>query len=863
MANDESSCSNMGCGLFLVGLGLCYLFKTFPIMMTMITFIIISLIILYFIKKNEAEEKEKERKNYSIKLYREYPLFFKAYYYQHVSRKSFKEADIENDVANLNNIFTRIDDPVAKKWNEDLIELQKLDNADHTYLQSLVSEMNLLSRNRTKRLGDKLIFALTYDDIEKLSSKSVDQWLAEKKEKELYEVFNQRYNQFLPSFLAYHSELKTKKQIMEAEQMLLEFIQKNKQRFTYVSWKKNQSAFTLKTASSAESFFHGSHRLLRNIVIKGVGDNEDYIDESISVAQIALKEYSDVATEEQSKADLDNHEWVKNLSLCKVSYSASLLNTLIKFIKSNSKDKEKESIVVIVKENFLGWDKNTVQYHYQQLTAMLDEFETCDVSTFREKIQQSNYKIAYVVDLISDEDQVSNICEQMLSPYVENMPNVVYISLVRELTDEEIEDRIEEERQRRKKLLRYDTIVDSMENGFSVWSAMNPHSDKEDVVNSEEDIQNLELAISGDDMLPYCSFYNALGMRIGGLIEKWTENGAESFFTPINDISKLREDGWQKGTSLAAEMGNGSTYRTIYICGLSAEIKEEIQRQEEQPFSSSPKLGSMLREILSILKLPLDYPWIVLRGNSKTLCIIVKSGDKNDKSIETSIGLLNKKYIEQKQKLFASDEFSAPFAYMIVQWNGTQILPPSQYRKGERRSQFLNIGIPLSEPKEVSITQVDELMYEFCSKIEYKSFVYNGRVLYLAIPKKIKNVNDNMVERVVTFSDSNLWVEKSDSSGANIVKGIRYALGLDGNTKDATKALHYFNLANNGLASYNIASLIAAGVLPGRKSSVNLYLTTAVATTKFKWSYMNVIKNNAKYTFRQDSLNDDENILPI
>lgn len=852
MTNDESSCSNMGCGLILVIGGLYYLYTTFPIMMTIITAIIIALIVYYFIRKNEAERKEEERKNYSLKMFREYPFFFKAYYYQHVSKKSFKAADIANDLANLNNIFGHIDDSMAKKWNEDLIEVQKLDSADHIYLQSLISGMNLLSSNRFKRLGDKLIFALPFDAVEKLTSKSVEQWLDEKKDNELYEAFKQKYIQFLPSFLACHPELKSKKHIMEAEQMLLDFIEKNKQKIAYNSWKQNQSIFTQKTSALAGSIFQGSHRLLRDVVIKGVGDNEDYVDESISVAQIALQEYSDVATEEQSKADLDNHEWVKNLSLCKASYNTSILNNLVKFIKSTPKDKEHESIVVIVKENFLGWDKETVQYHYQQITNLLDEFDICDVSNFREKIQQPNYKNAYVIDLISDEEQVSNICEQMMSPYVENMPNVVYVSLARELTDEEIDERIEVERQRRKKLLRYDTIVDSMENGFTIWSVMNPHSDKEDVVNSEEDIQKLELGISDDDMLPYCSYYKALGMRIGGLIEKWTENGAESFFAPINDISKLRVGGWQRDMSLAAEMGNGSTYRTIYICGLSPEIKEEIQRQDEEPFSSTPKLGSMLREILSALKLPLDYPWIILRGNSKTLCIIVKSGDKDDMSIETSLGLVNAKHIEQKQRLFASDEDSAPFAYMIVQWNGTQVLPPSQYRKGEKRCQFLNLGIPSTEPIEVPLTQIDELMYSFCSKIEYKSFVYNGRVLYLAVPKKIKELNDNSIERIVTFSDSNSWVEKSDSAGANIVKGIKYAFGLDGYTVNPTKALHHFNLANTGIASYNIASLIAAGVLPGRKSSVNLYLTLATASTTHKWSYVNVIKNNAKFTFRQD-----------
>ena len=87
MTNDESSCSNMGCGLILVIGGLYYLYTTFPIMMTIITAIIIALIVYYFIRKNEAERKEEERKNYSLKMFREYPLFFKAYYYQHVSKQ--------------------------------------------------------------------------------------------------------------------------------------------------------------------------------------------------------------------------------------------------------------------------------------------------------------------------------------------------------------------------------------------------------------------------------------------------------------------------------------------------------------------------------------------------------------------------------------------------------------------------------------------------------------------------------------------------------------------------------------------------------------------------------------------------------
>lgn len=857
MANNESSCTSMGCSmLFLFGI-LYYLFTSFPILMTVVTVVIIASCVVVFIMNKENKKKEEERKNYSLNVYRTYPLFFKAYYYQHVSKKPLKEEDITSNLPHLNSVFNLVSDSQARKWNENIIELQKLDKADHEYFLSLIRGLDVLSGKKLKRLNESVVFALPYEATEKLMTKSVSQWLAEKKEKEQFEEYKRKYDQFLPSFLSAHPELKTRKEILSSETLLLDYINKHKQKLAYLRWKRSQLTLNETAESSAQTLLNGNHYIPRQIPIKGIGDTEEVVDDDILISQIAMVEYSDVATKEQSKADLDNHEWVKNLSLCKANYKKDLLKAVVDFIKACSNGKKKESLVVIVKENFLGWDDETVLYHYQQFTSMLYGIDYCEVFDFRNKVKTAKYKTAFIVDLISDEDQVYNISELLLSPYDEILPNLIYISLARELTDEEIKERIEIERQRKQKLLRYDIIADQMENGLSVWSALHPESDRESIVNSEDEIQKIELSVAKDNYETYCSYFKALGMQAGCYTEKLidTEEETGTGLTPITETSIQSMNLWSEDMALGVNMGKETTFRSICICGLSSTIKAEIKKREENLFSFSPNLDNLLRSMLSILNLPLNYPWIIIEGNGNNLYIIIKSGDKNDKSIETSIGLVNAKFVEQRKSLFLKEEEKAPFDSLIVRWNSIQTMPPSFPQDKEKCYKFLSAGIPSTEPAKVSTTSIDELMYSFCSKIEYKSFVYNGRLLYLACLRKIKTLNVNSFESTVTFTDAKSWIESSVSTGANIEKGINYALGLNGYVQSSTKALQCLKAANTDVASYNIASLIAAGVIPGSRTSVRLYLSSV----KGKMSHVNVINNNAKYTFKQDSWQSNKN----
>lgn len=848
MANNESSCTAMGCtSIFVIGI-MYTLFTAYPILMTILcSMIVVAAIIGYLTYRSNKKEEEAKRLR-ALNLYSKYPLFFKAFYFQNVSKKKFEYKDISDNLKDLNSKLESITDYQAEKWNNDIELLEDLDKVDHKYFITIVQGLNVLSEKKLKRLTVNPAFVLPFEIAEKLASKSVDQWIAEKKQKEQFEEYKSKYSEFLPNFLHDNPEIKTERQIMGSENLLRDYISKHKKKLEYTKWKRNQSAFNTLTETLVPSYFVGGHVIKRQINIKGINDSENSSDDAIVVNQIALREYSDYATSEQSEADLECHDWVKSLSFCKANFSKDTIERLSNYIKACSNNFKEKSLVVLIKNNFLSWDGQTTSYHYQQFADKLLNIEHCDVENFREKIENNSlhYQFVFILDLISDENQVYDVCEKVISPYVHSLPNILYISLVRELTEQEIQVRIENEKQHRLRLLRYDTIVEDMPNGLTVWSAIHPNADKEETVNSEKDIQNTELQISTDTPNAYKDYFEALGMKAGLCIQRNFKGVAigDLMFVPFKIGKSIQSIDLSNQSMLGIELGEEATFRTICVSGLNSKIKDEINEAKEVPFPTTTNIDSLLHKILNILGLPFSYPWIIINGIGTCLYILVKSGIPNDKSILSSVNYANSKFIEQHQNLFYNEEKVADFQSIRINWNGSQIMPPSTMSDiNQSKYYFLNMGMPDNQPQNVSITQIDELLYAFCSRIEYKTYTHNGRNLYVAIPNKIRYVYDINNS---SMSESRAWIKKSDSTGANIIKGIDYAIGINGCEQNGAKALYYLERAgDNPIAKYNLASLIAAGLI-----SSNVYkMKYLISVIDKKMKYINVIKNNANFTF--------------
>ena len=852
MASNESNCTSAGCSIiFILGL-LYYLFLKYPVTMTIIMSVIVVVLVVGFIMGRQNQKEQEAKRLRAVNLYKLYPYFIEAFYYQKISKKKFQPSDISEHLDELNKMLESVSDSLASKWNQDIIELNRLDELDHNYFISLIEKRCTIPLRKLKRLTTSPAMVLPFNITEELASKKAEDWIAERDLLEKYNEFQNKYKKILPDFLVIHPEFKTVKQILSSEDLLLEYIEKNKLRITYLNWKDNQSTFNNKLIEKGLKSLPGSHVIDREVPIKWPEEEERTNHEDIIIKQFAVKEYSDIATDEQSEEDKKCHNWVKELSFCNSNISNSIINEVYDFVKGCSCDSKEKALIVFVRDNFLSWNEQTISYHLQAFIDKFSSFDSCDAFEFRNKISEPGveYKNAFVIDIISDEEQASDLCEMLMSPYIINMPNIAYISIIRELTEEEIRGRIEKERIRIEKLKRYDKIAELMPNGLSVWEKTNKTTDRESVVNSESKIMETEISVSLNDLCTYASYYDALGMRVKSCIQDPLSSNKllYTYFLPLTS-SSITKANWSERTGLAIELGGNSNFRSLCFTGLRKTITSELEKSKGQLFSLTPALDSFISHCLDELGLPKDYPWIFIKGDCEEINILVKSGESNDLSIGCDLTFNNSSArLISEDDLFATEDIKGSFSKLRICWNTNQLMPPTLTNKENYgRYYFWMIGIPHTAPVEISITKIDNLIYEFCSETEYKQYVNLGRTFFVAYPKKNKSRTDSSNNDSHKEKYTKTWLYDSESEGALIHKGLIYALGLNGISKDERKAFAYLQKANNMYSWYNLASLIACGLIFGDKASVSFYISQIPKGMK----YINVIKNNANYTFRK------------
>lgn len=316
-----------------------------------------------------------------------------------------------------------------------------MNNKDHDLLIQYISQGTSTSAKKYHRRSINPVFLLPYSFIERVSQEAIDQLIADKERDEKYNDLCKRYRKFLGQFLKLHPELKEKSQILEAEEALKAFIEENKKQWAYDDWKESQQEFTHTVSMKASTVFPNSHVLVRNAPLKNIGNGMETTDDQVTVCQVALCEYSDPVSEDQSAEDRQRNAWVKGLSFCNAKYDHAVTKQLFDFIKQDNAN-DNEILIVEVKDNFLGWDSKTISFHYASFDTALDRIDHCGVDELEETLAgRKKYKYVVVFDLISDEQQVDNVCKSILSCYTEEMPLFLYVSLVRKLTEDETKER--------------------------------------------------------------------------------------------------------------------------------------------------------------------------------------------------------------------------------------------------------------------------------------------------------------------------------------------------------------------------------------------------------------------------------------
>ena len=368
-------------------------------------------------------------------------------------------------------------------------------------------------------------------------------------------------------------------------------------------------------------------------------------------------------------------------------------------------------------------------------------------------------------------------------------------------------------------------LAEKYPNGYAIWKFLHDAPLYDCLLSAEPTSQSYEKSLKMHDINIMAQLYIRHGFTITTIEGKETDR--QSWKKDVAHISVTKEiskTSFDNCTGIGIMLGEKSDVHALDFDNLNACISEDIKAvingKEQKGY-----LRTFLDEVLNMLGLPPDYPWIVFSGSYKGLHILFRC-DELDKTLSiTCCSFQEPGYYTGKQCNFERVE---------LRWKCHLVLPPSLHlsvdaESGEHnRYVFANITVPLQAPSKVSIDGINKYLTNKCGKmiiqdnyhcvstnlplaLVYKDLVYShtssGRFTSLTMDK------GEYVE----------WLKKCNDDESLNTLGVYYCLGW-GVECNLDIARNYFEEANNDASTFNLAMLISCGCLNGTIENIKMHL---------------------------------------
>lgn len=331
-----------------------------------------------------------------------------------------------------------------------------------------------------------------------------------------------------------------------------------------------------------------------------------------------------------------------------------------------------------------------------------------------------------------------------------------------------------------------------------------------------------------NELYLYATYYQSMGMNI--------------FPVSKSNYKKPVIDDWKK--YIAVRQGDIQSYNWEdsvgigLVTGFNEYRALDIDELYYSYYDRKDRIDDFVAKCLAILGLPQDYAWVIDSGSGRGLHIIFRT---NDFECSEEVYSYSAKRIGDREL----------FKRLELRWKAFLVLPPSQHKEGGKY-QFRNNAIPSYQPYYVTNDHVYNLLNYFCGEYHFEECKYNDMDFNLVrISKQVAtSSHENCYDEV---EDNLAFIRDCKSRDALNTMGAFYAIGRMVE-QDMNRAINYFNISNNDMSHFNIASLISIGVLSGTEIDMMFHLTFC---SDFPQDKLDLVKAN--YHLRNGMQNEQVN----
>ncbi len=343
-----------------------------------------------------------------------------------------------------------------------------------------------------------------------------------------------------------------------------------------------------------------------------------------------------------------------------------------------------------------------------------------------------------------------------------------------------------------------------------------------------------------NDLILYANYYHNLGMNIspihGGNYKNPSDTDWESFLENEQSIKYIQSCQWSDATGIGCILGYNE-YRALDIDFLFYS-QEDLLLHEER----DKKVEKFVSECLNLLRLPNDYPWVIKSGSGYGIHIIFRT---------QGVPISEKVYAYSPSDAYKGDpatDNGRLFKLIEFRCNCFLVLPPSLHDERNNHYAFYHDYIPEYKPFFVDISNIYKLLNHYCAEEYFQPCNYRNANLKLARKQKtVERYVSGSFEIAKVGDDLNLLNYCNDADAYNTI-GCCYALG-ENITSDLSKSIEYFKLANNEMAHYNIASLMACGAVEGTTDLIKNHLCLCHSIEQ---KHIDIVKENMSTLFHSN-----------
>ena len=296
-------------------------------------------------------------------------------------------------------------------------------------------------------------------------------------------------------------------------------------------------------------------------------------------------------------------------------------------------------------------------------------------------------------------------------------------------------------------------------------------------------------------------YYRIFGMNITQM--KWSESlkNAKSFKEPIDvewgdlkfkeqSFADLLSFNWDYSAGIGLVLGYNN-YRA-----LDFDIKDDYDRYD------GTTIDDFIDDVLKILKLPLDYQWVVRSGNGYGFHIIFKCDNISATSDLDSISFAPANRYGPPEEYFSRIE---------LRWCDHLVLPPSIHASGHQYN-FRNKKLPSVSPSYLGLSEIESLLYKYCGDRLYKKVFYEERELTVTKVEKIVSRHDSYLTPHVHSIDSIEYLREVNNPEGQNTLAVNYLFG-NGVDRNTIKAFNLFGLLNSQSSIFNLLNLYAVNAI--------------------------------------------------